>query len=116
MKIWDELLRIQIDNKERFQKLFSETVDKIKDNNFDLRIGEIEKEYYFIVVEENRQNSYFVNIVPKQVYNLFKKMQIEAKNDFLGFSVLAGKHKGRDVRVSCFGVPCGILGKSLFKT
>jgi len=36
-------------------------------------------------------------------------------NQFLGFSVVAGKYKNKDVRVSCFGVECGKLGRSLFR-
>jgi len=114
MKIWDELLKVRIENKEKFQKLFSETVRKVSHSNFNLNVGEFEKEDYYLVVEENRHNSYFVHIVPKQVYPLFKKIQ-QIPNEFLGFSVLAGKHNNKDVRVSCFGVPCGNLGKALFK-
>ena len=60
-------------------------------------------------------NSYFIHIVPKQVYALFKEMQEKAPNSVLGFSVLAGKYKSRDVRVSCFGIECSLLGKSLIK-
>ena len=60
-------------------------------------------------------NSYFLHIVPKEVYNLFKEMQIKAKNQFLGFSVLVGRFNDKDVRVNCFGVKCNLLGKSLLK-
>lgn len=114
MNIWDKLSEINIKDKEKYQKLFSEVVSKIRFGRFEINIGEVEKEDYFIVTEENRMNAYFVHIVPKEVYSLFKEMQASAPNEFLGFSVLAGKFNGRDVRVSCFGVPCGNLGKASF--
>ena len=115
MKIWDKLSKVNIDNKEKYQKVFVDTVKKIQNDDFPLNIGEIEKEDYTISIEENRKDSYFVHIVPKQVYELFKEMQEKAPNEILGFSVLAGKCKGKDIRVSCFGVQCNLLGKSLFK-
>jgi len=73
----------------------------------------IEKGDYFIIVESNRMNSYFVHIVPNQTYELFKEMQ--KTDQFLGFSVVAGKYKRKDVSVSCFGVDCSTLGKALIK-
>ena len=113
MNIWDELSKVDIEDKARFQELFSDVVSKIKNNEFELKIGEKEKEDYYMVIEENRMVGYFVHIVPKEVYWLFKKMQ--ETNQFLGFSVVAGKYRNKDVRVSCFGVQCNLLGKSLIK-
>lgn len=113
MKIWDKLLQADVRNKSKFQKLFSDTVDKISKGDFDFSPGEKELKDHFVVVEDSRMGSYFVHIVPKEVYKLFIEMKVEAPNDFIGFSVLAGKHKGKDVRVSCFGVQCNLLGKSL---
>ncbi len=88
---------------------------KVRDNNFSLDFGEYDKGDYYLVIEENRKSSYFVHIVPKEVYNLFKEMQGEAPNEFLGFSVLAGKHNNKNIYLSCFGVKCNLLGRSLFK-
>lgn len=115
MNIWDKLSKVNIENKERFQKLFYEIVNKIKNNQFLLKIGEVAKEDYHIIIEENRMNSYFVHIVPKQVYSLFKEIKAKAPDQFLGFSIIAGKYNNKEVRVSCFGVQCNLLGKSLFK-
>ena len=114
MSIWTKLSQVNLENKEKFQKVFAETVKKIQNNTFSLNIGEVENDDYYIVVEENRMNSCFVHVVPKQVYALFKEMQQKAPNEMLGFSVLAGKKNGKDVRVSCFGVQCNLLGKALF--
>ena len=113
--IFDELLQVDVKNKERFQELFSETVKKIKLGNFSIVVGEEEKEDYYLVTEDGRFGGYFIHIVPKEIYGLFKKMQAAAPNDLLGFSVLGGKHNNKDVRVSCFGVQCNLLGKALFK-
>ena len=112
MKIWDELLQLDIKNKERFQDLFSYYVDEVKEGRLILQTREEDKEDYSLVTEENRLGSYFVHIVPKEAYALFKKMPT---NQFLGFSVVAGKYNNKDVRVSCFGVECGKLGKALIK-
>jgi hypothetical protein len=115
MKLWDKLLQADVKDKARFQNLFSETVGAVGAGNFPLNAGETEYSDYWIVIEEDRVASHFIHIVPKEVYALFKEMQASAPNDMLGFSVLAGKHEGKDVRVSCFGVQCNLLGKSLFK-
>lgn len=112
MKVWDELLQLDIKNKERFQDLFSYYVNEIGNERLKLDIGEADKGDYSLIIEDNRLGSYFVHIVPKEAYSLFKKMPA---NQFLGFSVVAGKYKNKDVRVSCFGVECGKLGKALLK-
>ena len=112
MKVWDELLKLNIGNKEKFQSLFSYYVNKIKEGKLDLSPGEFDKGDYFLSIEENRLGSYFVHVVPKEAYSLFKKMP---SNQFLGFSVVAGKYKNKDVRVSCFGVEWGKLGRSLYR-
>ncbi len=115
MKIWDKLLQVDLSNKEHYQKLFSKLVYDIQEGRFPFVLGEQEKEDYYIVQEENRNGSYFIHVVPKGVYPLFKEMQEKAPNAFLGYSVLAGKKEGRDIRASCFGVPCNLLGKALLK-
>ncbi|MBS3115810.1 hypothetical protein J4482_04250 [Candidatus Woesearchaeota archaeon] len=40
MKVWDELLKLNIGNKEKFQSLFSYYVNKIKEGKLDLSPGE----------------------------------------------------------------------------
>ena len=89
-KIWDKLLQMNVNNKEKYQKIFSEIVEKVKNDNFPLLVGHIEKEHYYLVVEE-KAGSYFIHIVPKQAYNLFKEMQENIPNAFLGFSALSGR-------------------------
>ncbi len=115
MKIWDKLSQVNLENKEKYMKIYSDIVKKIQNNVFPINVGETEKEDYYIVVEANRMNSYFIHIVPKQVWALFKEMQKKAPNEILGFSVMAGKYNNKEVRVSCFGVQCSFLGKSLFE-
>lgn len=116
MNIWNKLLQTNITNKERFENIFLETVENVQAGKFDLKIGERENSDHFVVVEENRFESYFIHIVPKEIYKLFKEIQAKAQNDFLGFSVLAGNRNNKPIRVSCFGVQCGLLGKSLLKS
>ena len=114
MDNWDELAQTEIKGKAKFLKAFSDIIERVRKDTLKLKLGENERKDYFIIVEENRMNSYFIHIVPKQVYQLFKEMQSNNPNTILGFSVLAGRHKDKDVRVSCFGVKCNLLGKALF--
>jgi len=111
----DRLTELKIKDKEKFQKIFSKTIKEIQDKRFIVNFGEKQFNDYYLITEENRLNSYFIHIVPKEAYDLFKDLQIKIPNDFLGFSVLAGKLNNKDIRVSCFGVECSKLGKSLFK-
>ncbi len=113
--IWQELEKINIKDKERFAKIFAKLVKDIRSNNYNFPTKIIDKGEYFIVNEENRQNSFFITIVPKEAYSLFKEMQEKAPDEFLGFSVLCGKKQEKDIRVTCFGIPCSILAKSLIK-
>ncbi len=113
MNIWNKLSQVDLKNKEKYTKIFSETVQKIKNSEFVFKEGIEEKEDYFIVNET--KDNLFVYIVPKEVFELFREMKEKAPDEFLGFSVLAGKIDEKDVRVSCFGVPCSLLGKSLIE-
>ena len=59
-------------------KIFAETIEKIK-GGYVFEVGEREEEDYFIVVEENRMDSYFVHIVPKEIYKLFTGIRFTFK-------------------------------------
>ena len=115
MNILNKLLQIKIDDEDKYAKIFSQIVKDIQNNKFSFNFDKIEKEDYYIILEDNRMNSYFVHVVPKQLWNLFKEIQKKSPDQILGFSVKAGEYKNKEVRVSCFGVKCNILGKSLFK-
>ena len=113
MSLWNELSNLEIKNKARYQKLFSQLVARVQKDKFKISPGIKEFKEHFIVTEESRMDSYFIHLVPKQAMYLFKAMQPQP--GFLGFSVLTGKHNNKDIRVSCFGVECSRLGKSLIK-
>ncbi|MBI4144553.1 hypothetical protein HY486_04870 [Candidatus Woesearchaeota archaeon] len=113
MNIWTELEKINVANKEKYATLFAELVQKVRKKQFDFSIAEKDNGDHKIIIEENRMNSAFIHIVPQEAYMLFKKMQKNAPQQFLGFSVDAGKHKEKAIHVSCFGIPCNLLAKSL---
>lgn len=113
MKVWEKLSQVNVDNKEKYMGLFSGIVKQIIDNKYEFKEGIEEKEFCYIVNEKNRLNSLFVHIVPKDLFKLFREMQEKAPNEFLGFSVLVGKKENMDIRVSCFGIPCNLLAKTL---
>ena len=69
---------------------------------------------YYLVFEKDRADGDFIHVVPKEAWKLFREMQIKAPQEFLGFSVLVGRRE-RPLRVSCFGVPCDLLGKKLIE-
>jgi len=111
MKIWDKLLEVDVEDKEKYIEVFVDIIKQVKEDRFAFKIGDVDEGDYYIVVEENRMNSYFIHVVPKEVYDLFKEMQKEATDEFLGFSVIAGKFNGKDIRISCFGIPCNLAAK-----
>lgn len=113
MSYWQELSSLEIKNKPKYQRLFSQLVARVQKGKFKIQPGIKEFKEHYIVTEEDRMNSYFIHLVPKQAMYLFKAMQTQ--QGFLGFSVLAGKYNNKDIRVSCFGVECSRLGKSLIK-
>lgn len=114
MSIWDQLLQVTVTNQDKLAQTFNQIVSEVKNNTFDFN-QESDKGDYLLIQEENRVNSHFISIVPKEAHSLFKEMQEKAPNEFLGYSVLAGSKNGKDVRVTCFGVPCNILAKALIK-
>lgn len=112
--IWKKLEKIDI--KEKFAKIFADLVKSISSNNYDFSAGKVTDEgAYFIINEENRQNNFFITIVPKEVYPIFKEMQEKAPNEFLGFSVLCEKKQEKEIRVTCLDIPYSLLANSLTK-
>lgn len=110
MKPFDKLSELKIENKEFFATLFKGIVNKVQNNEFKIEFGEKEYSTHYIITDK-RLDSIFINIVPKQAYTLF----IQMPKTFTGFTVLTGKHNNQEVRVSCFGIECSILAKSLIK-
>jgi hypothetical protein len=104
--MWEKLEKVNVGNKERYLELFKEIIKKVEVKNYDFK--DVEGEDYYIVNEENRKESRFVHIVPKELINLFNEIKDKAPDEFLGFTVLVG-----DVRVSCFGIPCSELSKAI---
>ncbi len=70
-----------------------------------------DKGEHMLITEEYRIDSYFANIAPKSILNLFKEMQVKAPNEILGFSVMVEKFENKEVRVSCFGIQRNLLTK-----
>lgn len=113
MDVWDKILAVKVDNKEKYAMLFPEIVEYVmfKKEKFDNKIED--KGFYYLVTEEERAGSIFIHIVPKELMPLFREVQIRAPNQFLGFSVLIGRRNNKETRVSCFGIPCSLLAKSI---
>lgn len=113
MDIWDKILATRVKDVEKYAKLFPQIIEYVlfKKEHFTDNVED--KDYYYLITEENRANSTFVHIVPKELMQLFRQVQIQAPNEFLGYSVLIGRRDNKETRVSCFGIPCSILAKSI---
>ncbi|MBU0958071.1 MAG: hypothetical protein KKF56_04660 [Nanoarchaeota archaeon] len=97
----EELEKINIENKERYLKIFKETIEKIKENKFEFK--DKKEENHSIINIKN-----FVYIIPNELLNLFNKLKKQHPNEFLGFTVLINK-----TRITCFGIPCSDLSKAI---
>ncbi len=112
--LWERIEGSEAKHAEECLSLFSETVKAAGSAKYVFSEGVKEKGKCYVISESGRKGSLFVHVVPKDLIRLFREAQKKAPDEFLGFSVLAGKHNGMDVRVSCFGIPCGLAGKALF--
>ena len=104
--MWEKLEKVNIENKQRYLKLFKELINKIQEGKYNFK--DFEGKDYYIINEDNRKGSKFVHIVPKELISLFNNMKNSAPNEFLGFTVLIN-----NIRVSCFGIPCSELSKAI---
>lgn len=104
-KMWKKLEKVDIKNQERYLKLFRDLINKIQLNKYDFQDLE-EKDYY--IINKKIKKVDIVNIVPKELIELFNEMNEKAPEEFLGFTVLIN-----NTRVSCFGIPCHILSKAI---
>lgn len=86
---------------------------EVEKGKYKFREGSRSEGAYYIVHESGRQGSNFVHVVPKEAYGIFEEMKREMPSSFLGFSMLAGKIKKKDVRVSCFAISTQEIMKAL---
>lgn len=105
MNIWEELEKINIENKAKYVGLFRNLIKSIALEKYDFK-DKKEEEYYLI--NERKIDEQFVYLVPSELINLFNKMRASAPNEFLGFTILVNK-----VRICCFGIPCSELSKAV---
>jgi hypothetical protein len=113
-----ELDKIKIKDEEKYVKIFSDLVNSVSSNPEKFLTDKEfvkEKKDYYIVSEPNRMQSCIVNLVPKNLIKLFRKMKKKYPDGFLGFTVYCGRAKNRDVRTSLFGIKCISPEKLLIK-
>jgi len=113
VSIWDKLNKVKIKNKEKSLDAFVNTVKEVEKKKYKFKEGTIKKDLYYIVNEPERNGGSFVHIVPKEAYNVFEEMRKMMPDSFLGFSMLCGKIKGKDLRVSCFAITSSEITKAL---
>ena len=113
--LWGRLEESRIKKgKEEYLDLFQNMFSNILHRRIEIKEGVVEKDFYNLVIEK-WPDCFFINIVPKELYELFREFKVKMPYTITGFTVLCRKSEGRDIRLSCFGVDCGSLGKSLFK-
>ena len=105
MEMWERLQQVDVGDEERYLELFKKLINDVESGDYDFvdREGE---DYY--IINENRMDTKFVHIVPKELMGLFNEMKSKLPQDFLGFTVLVNK-----TIVSCFGIPCSVLSKAI---
>ena len=113
--LWDKVAKTKVKDKQTAIEAFTKIVKEVEANNYNFQAGDVAEKNYTIVHETNRMNSFFVHVVPKELYKVFKKLQKEEPHSFLGFSILCGKMGEREVRVSCFGIPSTELVRAVIK-
>tara|TARA_Y100000310_G_C20427275_1_gene689678 strand:+ start:166 stop:498 length:333 start_codon:yes stop_codon:yes gene_type:complete len=106
----DELHNINIENKEQYITAFKDLLKQIQTNTFSFQDQQHE---HYDIINKTKLNSHFVHIVPKETLELFRKLQTQHPEAFLGLTILAGKHQDKDIRLSCFGIPCHKLIKAI---
>lgn len=111
--IWQKLGRIQLRNKEKCLNAFLKILDDITSGKYNFQEGSTDMGEYFIVNEAERQGSSFVHIVPAETYKVFEEMRRVMSTSFLGFSILCGKFRNKDLRVSCFAIPAPEITRAL---
>lgn len=113
MNFWEELASFEVDNQEKFAKIFAKIVNEAKLFRYVMHDKRKEYEDYLIICERNRGNKAFIHVVPKEALHMFRRMQIEQPNEFFASSVLCGKRENLELRVTCLGVSDHVLAKAL---
>lgn len=111
--IWQRLEKIKISGKKECIDAFLSTWKEIEKGKYNFKEGSFDMGKYFVVNETGRQNSNFVHIVPSETYKMFEEMKRSMPTSFLGFSMLCGKIRGKDLRLSCFAIPASEITRAL---
>ncbi len=101
---YDKLLSVNLSNKEELALEFSKAVRALESNK------EITPSDSYKIRTVNNKFGKVIYLVPNQLIELFEEMNKEHPEELLGYAVQI-----KDVRVSCFGVPCSMLAKGLIK-
>ena len=107
-----EIERINVKNKRLYLEIFEKLLKEIRLKKFDFKDSKNED---YLIVNEERLNSHFVHLVPRELESVFYEIKKNNPDTFLGFTILVGKTEGTDVRLSCFGLPCSELTKVILK-
>ncbi len=94
----------EIKNIESYADVFTEVVQTIQQKQPSIRDEIKDRGHFFLVSEENRAGHHFVHIVPKEVFDQFRILQIRQPHSQLGNAVLVGRKNGKNVYVNLFGV------------
>ena len=115
LDLWNKARDVKIKNKKDSLEAFVKIVNEVERKKYSFKEGIVSKGSYYIVNEEVRNGSSFVHIVPKEAYPIFSEIMQKMPNVILGFSILCGKNRMRDLRVSCFGISSSEVTKALIK-
>ncbi len=95
---------LNIKNPEIFADAFSKVVQEFQFSNEDIRDEILDKGDYYIVTEENRAGCGFIHLVPRELFDEFRVLQIKKPQDVVGSAVLIGRKKGKEIYASIYGI------------
>jgi hypothetical protein len=113
--MWRKLEAVKVSDPNLCIDAFVRIVRELENGSYAIQEGEKDMGKYFVIHEPDRKGSIFVHIVPKEAYAVFKEMQREMPDSFLGFSILCGKIGKKEVRASCFAIPTNEITRAMIR-
>lgn len=95
---------LNIKNPEILADAFSKLVQDLQLSEEDMRDDVDDRGEFYVVTEENRAGAHFVHIVPKELYDEFRVLQLKRPQDLVGSAILVGRRNGKEIYATIFGV------------
>jgi hypothetical protein len=107
MTIWQTLIGLELGYADQYLQSVKEVADFVRhrQENFEDRIED--KDTFWLVTEE-RLGSFYIHLIPKELWPLFRQAQIKEPQEqklLEENSFLLRQFRRADVRLICYGIP-----------